>query len=193
MILKPLSGGEMEQVRQWRLGIPETLRTPYMLTTEMQQQYYQDVICDRESHVRYWGLWIERTDDMNPKYLAYQPPGVSAHVSTYDAFIGMGGIENIQWENGIGEISLLISPGNRGRGYGREAVRLILDQAFKHMRLHAVWGECYECSPAVDFWKHMTPDFITRLLCRKYYDGQYWGSLYFTFVSGGNHEEETEK
>ena len=186
--LRPLSSGDMETVRVWRLGCPETLRTPYMLTKEMQQQYYRDVICNREGHTRYWGLWrrvancgVRMTD---PRF------GPVGYTQSEYTFIGYGGLENISWENGNAEISLLIGPEYRRTGYGREAVKLFLGQAFDVMRLNSVYGECYACAPWV-FWRNILDEsqypgeifgdeiWLPR---RKFWDGSYYDSFYFTFT-----------
>ena len=171
MELRPLTESDMEQVRVWRHDVPNVLRTPYMLTEEMQQDYYERVICNRDSSTRYWGLWDE-------------VPDVPWEL---DEFIGYGGIENISWENGNGEISLLISPDYRGKGYGKQAVGLFLDQAFNNLRLEHIYGECYECGPW-RFWNSMaliyskaTRDLACWLPARKYYQGEYHDSYYFTF------------
>jgi len=162
--LRPLSAEDMEQVRQWRHLFMETLRTPYMLTAEQQQDYYRNVICDRRSTTRYWGFWQ-----------AFVEPVV---------LVGYGGIENIQWETRTGEVSILIDPQHHGKGYGGAALTLILDQAFNHLNLKNVWGECYKCSKAWTFWVHEIEKrggYTTTLPARKYWSGAYWDSIYFTF------------
>lgn len=162
--LRPLTLENVLTVLPWRREYRETLRTPYMLTEEMQADYYKNVICNRESRTRYWGVWAG------------------------DAFVGYGGLENISWENGNAEISLLIGPEYQRKGYGKEAVRAFLAEAFGHMRLHAVFGECYKCGPW-RFWAKLgnvdpldEADMLGRCLpARKYHDGQFWDSYYFTF------------
>ena len=183
MELRPLSEANMEQVRVWRHEVPETLRTSYMLTEEMQQDYYRNTICNRNSTTRYWGLWVPQGD--------FPEDQVIVEHGLAWGFIGYGGIENISWENGNGEISLLIGPDYRGRGYGKQAVGLFLDQAFNHMRLHTVHGECYECGPW-KFWNKLsrvyskaTADMACWLPCRKYYKGEHHDSYYFTFSAQG--------
>jgi len=197
MTLKPLSAADMETVRHWRHAVPETLRTSYMLTEEMQRDYYERVICNRDSTTRYWGLWVSRTWAEMEAYtkergimFVHSPEAPKTHPP--DAFIGYGGIENIEWENGTGEISLLIAPDERGKGYGRLAVRLFLDQAFNVLNLHTVHGECYQCGPYL-FWEKMREEWGGTshqiwLPCRKYWKGRYYDSLYFTFW--GPHEKE---
>lgn len=174
--LRPLSAENMETVRVWRLGCAETLRTPYMLTAEMQQQYYRDVICDRKGSTRYWGLWLVVEDDGRGAVI----PGVEYFPPRGKIFIGYGGLENISNENGNAEISLLIGPEYRKKGYGREAVKLFLGQAFNTMRLHSVYGECYECGPW-QFWYGLPHCIHTWLPDRKFWNGSHVNSLYFTF------------
>ena len=182
MKLKPLSIQDMETVREWRLEVPETLRTPYDLTREMQEDYYKNEICNRDSRTRYWGLWgdIDKVDvttitDTEPTY---------AMVTGKDMLIGYGGIENIEWENSRGEISLLIGPDYRKQGYGTKAVEAILFKAFHFLGLRNVHGECYLSSPAVPFWEKliwkyggMCADFPET----KFYNGKYCHSYLFNF------------
>lgn len=170
--LRPLSSDNMETVRHWRMDIPETLRTPYMLTYEQQQDYYRTVICDRRSTTRYWGVWADCKD--------LQPDSECMH------FVGMGGIENIEWENRRGEISVLIDPNKRGKGYGKQAVEAFLGQAFRNLGLLNVWGECYYCSPAVGFWEKLVElygAYSTKHPDAKFFDGKLFNSFWFNFKS----------
>jgi len=158
--LRALSLTDMEPIRAWRNSALETLRTPYRNTKEQQEDWYYKEIANRESHTRYWGLW------------------------SHYKFIGYGGIENIEWENGRGEISLLISPDCRGLGFGRKAVELFLDQAFNYLRLESVWGEVYHCGH-VDFWKKICTAHkaeIVDLPMVKYYNGVLYGAMRFCFI-----------
>ncbi len=173
MELRALSKTDMEQIRLWRNSALETLRTPYELTAEMQEDYYRTVICDRRSTTRYWGVRIIR------------PASELGYDENADTLIGYGGIENIEWENSTGEISLLVGPYYRKKGYGREAAKMILDRAFNQLNLHTVHGECYICAPW-EFWQKLVGVWPGRtgaaiLSCRKYWNGKYYDSYYFTF------------
>ncbi len=151
---------DCEIVRQWRNDNLVSLRTPYELTTEMQEDFYGTVVCNPNSKNRYWSIY-------NGKKL-----------------IGFGGITNIQWENRIGEISLIITPERREKGYGLKAVDLLLDKAFHYLNLHTVCGECYFCNDkAIAFWQKITDKYRSKssiLDNRKFWDGDYWDGLYFT-------------
>lgn len=148
---------DCEIVRQWRNQDISGLRTPYFLTKEQQENFYKDVINERSSRDRYWSIYDE------------------------DKFIGFGGITNIQWENSIGEISLIINPKYRDNGFGKESVELILDEAFNRMNLKTVFGECYMIDDKWKFWKSVlrTP-YVMNLPNRKYWNGKYYDSFYFS-------------
>jgi RimJ/RimL family protein N-acetyltransferase len=173
---RPLTESDMETIRVWRHCFMETLRTPYMLTQEQQNDYYQTVICNRDSKTRYWAFYAEIPE--------FDEEDLYGRKGT---LIGYGGIEAIEWENRRGEISVLIGPEFHGKGFGRQAVEQILAEAFGGLNLETVHGECYY-SGAVDFWTKILEDkkaYFTRLPKTKYYRGKYWDSLYFTFFKGG--------
>ncbi len=160
--LEPVKIENMAIILDWRHSAQETLRTPYLLTLEMQEKYFYDVICNRQGKTRYFEFYTEEN---------------------CSKFVGYGGIENIEWENRRAEISLIIAPHYRGKGYGSAAVDAILLQAFNNFNLDFVWGECYTCGN-VEFWKKIikrNKAFAVELPNRKYYKGQSWASLYFEF------------
>ncbi len=161
--LRPLTPADMETVRRWRNDHLEGLRTPYPLTREQQEQFYKDVICNRDSQHRYWAV-------------------------EGDGLVGMVGLTYIQWENRLAEISLITDPYARKRGIGSDAVKLALEQAFGNMGLLTVYGECYECNPACGFWHRMTERYhgVTATLPRrKFWHGKLWDSLYFSIDADG--------
>lgn len=186
MTLRPLSLSDMEAIRQWRNEVPETLRTPFELTAEQQEDWYRNVICDRRSTTRYWGIW--NVVDLTGQKREFKEPSYYLFKQGAEAdwrLIGYGGIENIQWENRLGEISLLIAPEQRGNGLGAAAVEEILRRAFGRLNLYGVWGECYTCSSAVRFWERQVKKWGGSSVVlpghRKYWQGNYWPSLYFYF------------
>jgi len=136
----------------------------------MQEKFYHDVICNPNSHHRYWGVWLEPYEEDT-------------------CFIGLGGITNIQWENRIGEISLILNPEERGKGYGEQVVDLLLDKAFNYLNLQTVCGEVYWSNPeGVAFWQKIVGKFrqthLLELPNRKYWKGQFYPSWYFSIDRG---------
>ena len=181
MKLKPLTREDCETARGWRNECLETLRTPYFLTKEMQSEFYDNVICNRNSSHRYWSLHqdlsgIEKTADW----------------CGAKSLVGIGGITDIEWENSIGEISLIIDSRLRGIGFGDIIVGLLLNRAFNQMGLKTVCGECYYSNGAgIAFWRKIVEKYkgySTTLPDRKFWAGKYHNSMYFSI-----HREEFNK
>lgn len=160
MKLDVLTMPDVEEVRKWRNLDMSGLRTPYGLTGVMQQRFYENVICNRDSNHRYWGIFNDN-----------------------NCIVAMTGLTDIQWENGIAEISLVVAPTQRSNGLGKDIVTMVLKKAFGQLRLNTIFGECYECNPAVGFWKQVLKKYAaytTMLPNRKFWDGQYYNSFYFS-------------
>ena len=168
MKLEPLTKEQCERVRIWRNQIPESLRTPYPLTGEQQEKFYEEVICNRNSAHRYWAI-VGETE-------------ICGHKRSC-VLVGMGGLINIEWHNRLAEISLIINPKLRDKGYGEKTVDLLLDQAFNYLNLQTVFGECYLCNPSWEFWGDITDKYNGKTLHlpkRKFWKGTYYDSLYFS-------------
>lgn len=163
--LDPLSEEQAEIIRQERNDLPSgILRTPFQLTHEQQMDWYHQEVCDRRSTTRYWALMA---------------PFDKTH--KLERMVGYGGIENIQWENGIAEMSLLIRERERGNGYGAEAVELFLEQSFDEMGLDTVFAEVYACNPNLKFWFNLDWDTESVLPRRKRANGRLYESHIFTW------------
>jgi ribosomal-protein-alanine N-acetyltransferase len=96
----------------------------------------------------------------------------------------LGGLSDIEWENRLAEISLFIDPQLHGKGYGTQAVRLLCEEGFERMNLQTILGEAFKCNPNWKFWEKLTTQFggfMTELPNRKYWNGLYYPSLYFSW------------
>ena len=158
MKLEVLTRGQCQLVREWRNNELQAWRTPYMLTEKMQDNFYDDIVQDRNSKHRYFAIMGG------------------------GQFIGMGGLTNIEWENGTAEISLIINPNYRRKRCGTEAVDLLLDEAFDRMRLYSVHGEEYACG-CIEFWSHIidrSSAYSVKLQDRKFYNGIMYDSMWFS-------------
>lgn len=151
---------DMEPIRTWRNAALETLRTPFPLTKEQQEEWYKNEICNRNSKSRFFAI----VDN--------------------GLLVGYGGVENVQWENSIGEISLLISPDARKKGFGFQSALDIINYAFDNLNLHTVFAECYSNNTAVNFWHKVFAHYqnYTEVVLpnRKYCNGKYYDSMYFS-------------
>jgi len=178
---KVLLKNDCEQVRAWRNEILEALRTPFPLTEEQQGQFYQDVICNRDARARFWGIWVEEgTYKKYPGNIIGSDPDDSYR----ETFIGMAGLENIEYENGRAEISIILNPVYQGKGYGKEAFDILLRKGFNELGLRQIWGEYYDSNPAKEFWQKIIKKYNgyqVRHKCIKFWNGEYWDSTYFSF------------
>ena len=160
MQLTCLTKADCELIRIWRNKDISVYRTAYLITEDMQADFYKDVISNRKSDCRFWAV----LDDQ--------------------VFIGMVGLVNISLENRNAEISIVIDPELRQSGKGKEALELLLDKGFNEVNLDTIYGECYYNNPGIRFWENMIKKFhgiFTELKARKYSLGMYHDSLYFTF------------
>ena len=168
MKLETLTREQIQQAREWRNSESQFLRTPYLITEQMQNEFFDNVINNRDSKHRYFAIMGEMKESLERE------------------FIGMGGITNIEWENGTAEISLIINPDYRGKGKGKEAVHWLLREGFRNMRLESIFGEVYECGN-LQFWVKMVNHFdgySTILKNRKYYYNRMYDSMWFSFTNG---------
>jgi RimJ/RimL family protein N-acetyltransferase len=62
-----------------------------------------------------------------------------------DRLVGFVRLDHIEWNNGGGHVALGIGdPNDRGRGYGAEALKLILRYAFAELNLYCVTADTFE-------------------------------------------------
>ena len=160
MYLTDVNLEDIEKIRIWRNKDLSMYRTSYFLTKEMQEDFFYSVINERNSNNRFYSIIDE------------------------DKFIGMVGLVGISLENRNAEISIVIDPLQRGMGLGKKALKLLLDMGFNKVNLENIFGECYWCSPALDFWRKTCEDYKVKLQvlpARKFYNGKYFDSIYFNF------------
>lgn len=155
-----LTKDQCEQVRRWRNIDTSILRTSFVLTCKMQNEFYENVICNRKSNDRYWAI-IEN-----------------------DCFIGMVGLINISLENRNAEISIIIDPELKRKGFGRKALMMLLEEGFFTLNLDNIYAETYKCNPDLNFWIKMIDVYNcynVELPNRKFSNGSYWNSIYINF------------
>lgn len=159
-----LTERDVQKVRIWRNIVLETLRTPYFLTQSMQENFYKNVVCNPSSNCRFFAVRGQYDVDL----------------------IGMIGLTNIQWENRNAEISIIIDPEKRKKGFGSIAIDLLFDVGFYNLNLHMIYGEAYKTNHHnISFWEGIIKKYdgySTILPERKYYDGRYYNSIYFSIT-----------
>lgn len=81
----------------------------------------------------HWQKWY---DDLNKSVNAYQ---FAIRLLDDKAIIGLIGLDGIIWNQGVSGVGIAIGdPIQRGKGYGHEAMQLILQFAFHECNLHRV-------------------------------------------------------
>lgn len=62
--------------------------------------------------------------------------------------VGRCGVIKLDWKNRLGELAIMIGPGYRGCGYGKEAIALLRDFCFREMNLHKLKVTVYAFNEA---------------------------------------------
>jgi RimJ/RimL family protein N-acetyltransferase len=148
-----------------------------VLNLDQQIRWYENVVCDRRATDRFWAIETPRTSAVWTKGDEPDPPS--------EYLIGIGGLTGIQWENGLAEITLVLDPGMKGKGYGEAAFDLILAEAFGAMRLETVVAEVYVHNGALGFWRRMAEKrkaTVAVLPRRKFWGGAFHDAEYFSFA-----------
>lgn len=149
-------------MQHWRNEHLESLRTPHLINDEMQEEFYHKVICNRNANSKYWAVMYD------------------------DVFIGMVGIQKIEWENSHGELSFFLNPTMYDKTVWGSILSSLIVQCFDHMNLYSVYLEIYECNQFYDFYATYASNNLASdctIPYRKYYDGRYYNSKIFTFCS----------
>ena len=183
MILDTLTLEDCELVRRWRNQCLETLRTPYGLSKEQQAGFYHDQTFNKY-FARYWAVREE---------IKTVHPDVDSDLHGTE-LVGMGGLQNIEWENRRAEISLIIDPIYWGKGFGRKAVDLILAQGFNYMGLANVWGEFYDTNAkSAGFWQKIIKKYKGYTVLHP--NIKFWNNIYYSgfWFQIGRHEFNKEK
>ena len=83
--------------------------------------------------------WLEETQK-NPRTFSFAIRRLED-----DALLGVINIEDILWPHAVGWLSISIGDrANWGKGYGGEAMRLVLDYAFRELNLHRIQLTVFE-------------------------------------------------
>lgn len=74
--------------------------------------------------------------------------------SEYDLTpIGVCGLTSIDHVNQKAEFSLYIVPEQQNKGYGKEALSLLVEHGFRDFNLNRIWGETYDGNPAIKMFE----------------------------------------
>lgn len=97
-----------------------------------------------------------------------------------DRLVGTASINRIQWTHGIGMLRLAIGqPEDRGKGYGSEAVKLLLRYAFDELNLHRLSAMTFEYNAGAQRLLERN-GFVVEVRRRQaiHRDGRRWDALH---------------
>lgn len=103
---------------------------------EIRRWCRQYTLLSHDEHMR----WLDR--------IAKDPTVKMFGVRDGDAELGVCGLTSIDRQNQSAEFSLYIHPGAQKKGYGGQALRLLLRHGFLDMNLNRIWGESFDENPA---------------------------------------------
>lgn len=183
--LRPIRREDLPSFCAWREAARPYLRTPFVLNLEQQTRWFEDVVCDRRATDRFWAIEASTPKTFISTSVANPSLSASWQGEMDGALVGIGGLTEIQFENGLAEITLILDPTQKGKGYGEQAFDLVLDEAFNAMRLETVIAEVYVHNGALGFWRRMAEKrgaTVAVLPRRKFWNGRLYDAEYFSFA-----------
>ncbi len=81
--------------------------------------------------------------------------GISLVTGAYKNLVGVAGLTSIDWPNRRSEFSLYINPEQHRKGYGKQALSMLLDHGFKNLGLHQIYGETFAGNPAIKIFTEL--------------------------------------
>lgn len=103
--------------------------------------------------------------------------GVDAYFLLYSGkdLVGYCGLDKINM-NRTAEISCLIGQEWQGNNYATEAVEFLLDYGFNKLGLNHIFGEVYQTTSTLEFWKKCGFEIEGTLPDRKLWQGKFYAS-----------------
>ena len=76
-------------------------------------------------------------------------------LSSTGNLLGVCGLTDVDYVNRRAEFSLYVLPNHWGNGYGKKALKTLLQHGFYNIGLNSIWGETYEGNKAFDMFKSL--------------------------------------
>ena len=130
---------------------------PYPITKELEADLFDNILHDESNKHIYFAICEKESDKM----------------------VGFISLRNINWVNRNCEFGIIIGKENaRGKGFGKEATKLIIDYAFKYLNLHKIsLNVLEENKPAINLYKNLGFKEEGILKEHFYWDGKYYGVI----------------
>lgn len=149
IILRPIRFEDWEETVKWRNDLfikASTMSHPFPVTPEMEKEWYEKTLRSKDnSYLPFTVVSVE-----NGKILGYFS------------------LNNINWISGTGFVSGAIGEtGKMGKGFGREAVSLLLKYAFETLNLQKICAYVRTDHPAMKTWLELGA--VTEGTLRRHY------------------------
>jgi len=113
-------------------------------------------------------------------YPAKMPAEIYFRIEKENELIGEVNLSRIRWYNRKCEISILIKKEWQGKGFGKEAMKEIINFAFNRMNLHRLEAEVIEFNEvSLKLIEGLGFKREGKLREAKYFNGKYWDIIRF--------------
>jgi RimJ/RimL family protein N-acetyltransferase len=142
IFLDTLSEVHQRTIISWRNELKEYCREYRDISPDHQERWWEDYKAQAYApnpKTLLWGIFLATgaTSDASGK-----------HYSVGSSFIGVGGWTYINWHDRRAELSYYLDPAAQGKGYGREALRLLIEKARVELGMHTLYGEVHDYNEA---------------------------------------------
>ena len=159
---------ELNLIAEWRNQSLIGLRSNDLTAMGISQERWVNSLSASE---KYYFIYIPKNPNVNYKVLGWDKRAVEIK-----HFIGYCGLDKIDPINRTTEMGLLINPQYHKQGYGKEAVKQLLQMAFTDFNLNCVFIEVLMSTRNWDFWKKQGFKIEGILKERHFKNGKYYNS-----------------
>ena len=154
--LSSIERASLETLRNWRNN--EDLRSYF--------REYREISCDMQN------MWYEKRVLNNDHQIDFEIRKLSDQ-----KLIGHCSLNYINWINRTAEFGIYVGDENeKGKGFGSEALRLLIKYGFEEINLNKIWCEVYEHNQAMGIYKHIGFVHEGTLRQNYYHKGKYLDS-----------------
>lgn len=122
--------------------------------------------------------WFNSLDKKNVRLFAVTIGSVDPKI------VGYVGLNPIDWRHNHAEFGIFIIPEEHDKGYGSEAMKLLLEYSFKRLKLHKVYSDVLEYAGENTFKFYENLKFKPEGKNRQHYlkDGKWVDSISFSML-----------